>query len=128
MNLKTLISIKFIISIFAIFCLNYLVGKVTDSYKNLENQNRILLEQKELYEEILKLEQKNEESKNVLYNIIKAKDSIELNSKKNSLSLNTNIWILIGSLFIMYNIFNFLNNKIEKFKNEESDSEKEKML
>ena len=110
------------------FCLTYLVGNVTDSYKKLENQNRILLEQKELYEEILELGQKNEESKNVLYNIIKAKDSFELSSRKNNLSVNTNIWILIGSLIIMYNIFNFLNNKIEKFKSEESDSEKEKML
>lgn len=128
MNLKTLISIKFIFSSVTFFCSLYLVGNLTDSYKKLENQNRILLKQKEQYEEIIKLEQKNVNVNSTLYNKIKAENSILLKSEKSNLSIQTNIWILIGFLIIIFNVFSFLNTKIEKLKSEETELEKEMML
>ncbi len=128
MNLKTLISIKFIFSSVTFFCSLYLVGNLTDSYKKLENQNRILLKQKEQYEEIIKLEQKNVNVNSTLYDKIKAENSILLKSEKSNLSIQTNIWILIGFLIIIFNVFSFLNTKIEKLKSEETELEKEMML
>ena len=81
MSLKTLISIKFIFTIIAFFILIFLVENVIVSYEKLEENNKTLLEQKKIYEQILKLEKENVKETENLYKIIEIKNSsIESNS------------------------------------------------
>jgi len=128
MSLKTLISIKFLFAIITFFILIFLIENVTDSYKKLEKNNKTLLEQKKIYEQILKLEKEGVKETEKLYKIIEINNSsIEANTN-NGLSIGTNIWILIIGFFILNKSFDYLNKKIETLKNDESESEKEKFL
>ena len=129
MNLKNLITIKFVITILAIITLVYFGGNINDSYSKLEKQNKILIDQKKLYEEILKLDVQNVEDKKKIYEIIKKGDlESESKFKLNKYNIETNIWIFIAILLIIFNLFNLINSKIEKLKNEEKESEREKFL
>lgn len=129
MSLKTLISIKFVITIVSFFCVVYLGRNVTESYKSLEEQNKILFDQKKYYEQILKFEEKNTEEKKVLYDIVKANDSkLKSDTESNGFSITTNVWILVSSFIIISNVFTYINSKIEKLKSEESETEKENFL
>jgi hypothetical protein len=69
MNLKTLISIKFVIYIVMVLCFIYFTRNITNCYNKLENQNKLLIEQKEYYEEILDLEEKDKQGKKELYGL-----------------------------------------------------------
>lgn len=125
MSLKTLISIKFLFTIIAFFTIVILIENVSDSYKNLEVNNKTLLEQKKIYEQILKLENDDIKGRKNLYEFIKINDaSLENNSKINGLSIETNIWILIIVFFILSKSFDYLNLKIDKLKDDESDKQK----
>jgi hypothetical protein len=128
MNLKTLISIKFVFIIIASFILIFLVGNVTDSYEKLEENNKTLLEQKKIYEQILKLKKENVKETENLYKIIEINNSSIESNTNNGLSIEANIWILIIAFFILNKSFDFLNAKIETLKNDESEGEKEKFL
>jgi hypothetical protein len=128
MSLKTLISIKFVFLIIAFFILIFLIENVTDSYEKLEENNKTLLEQKKIYEQILKLEKENVKETENLYKIIEINNfSIESNTN-NGLSIEANIWILIIVFFIINKSFDYLNTKIETLKNDESEDDKEKFL
>ena len=48
MNLKTLISIKFILYIIGFLIIAYFSGNINNSFKNLEKQNEELLNQKNI--------------------------------------------------------------------------------
>ncbi len=129
MSLKTLISIKFVLYIIAYSSLTYLFWSVSDSFEALKNENERLLEQKQQYEQILKLNPKDVDDKKELYNVIKVSDSfLKQQSEKNKYSLDKYLWILFISAIIIYNIFYFLNLKIDTLKSEEGESEKEKLL
>lgn len=125
MSLKTLISIKFLFTIIAFFTIVILIENVSDSYKNLEKNNKTLLEQKKIYEQISKLENDDIKERKTLYEFIKINDALlENNSKINGLSIETNIWILIIVFFILSKSFDYLNLKIDKLKDDESDKQK----
>ena len=63
-----------------------------------------------------------------LYEIIEA-GNYKLNPKnENEFKLSTNITIFIISFLLLSYIFNYLNDKIEKLKSEETEEEKIKML
>jgi hypothetical protein len=129
MNLKTLISLKFVLYVTGSFCFFYLITNITSNYSKLEDQNKVLIEQKECYEKILDLEEDDLQDKKILYSIIEATNSrLELESKNNKLSVNTNIWILIVMTIVFCNVFNYLNTKIEKLESQETESEREKFL
>jgi hypothetical protein len=129
MNLKTLISIKFVIYIVMVLCFIYFTRNITNCYNKLENQNKLLIEQKEYYEEILDLEEKDKQGKKELYGLIKvANAKLELDSKKSTINLNAKIWILIIMPIFFCNVFNYLNTKIEKLESQETESEREKFL
>lgn len=129
MNLKSLISVKFVITIISFFCLIYIIGNITESYRNLEEQNKILLDQKKIYEQILKFEKINSEEKKKLYDIVIATNSkLRLENKTNELSITTNIWIMLGLFLILANVFTYINSRIEKLKSKESETEKEDFL
>jgi hypothetical protein len=129
MNLKTLISLKFVLYVIGLFCFFYLITNITNNYSKLEDQNKVLIEQKECYEKILDLEEDDLQDKKILYSIIDATNSrLELESKNNKLSVNTNIWILIVITIVFCNVFNYLNTKIEKLESQETESEREKFL
>jgi hypothetical protein len=128
MSLKTLISTKFVFTIIAFFILIFLVENVTNSYEKLEENNKTLLEQKKIYEQILKLEKENVKETENLYKIIEINNSSIESNSNNGLSIEANIWILFIAFFIIYKSFEYLNNKIENLKNVESESEKEKFL
>lgn len=129
MNLKSLISVKFVITIISFFCLIYIIGNITESYRNIEEQNKILLDQKKIYEQILKFEKINSEEKKKLYDIVIATNSkLRLENKTNELSITTNIWIMLGLFLILSNVFTYINSRIEKLKSKESETEKEDFL
>ena len=128
MSLKTLISIKFVYIIIAFSILIFLVENVTDSYEKLEENNKTLLEQKKIYEQILKLEKENVKETENLYKIIEINNSSIESNSNNGLGIEANIWILIIAFFIINKSFDYLNTKIETLKNDESESEKEKFL
>lgn len=128
MSLKTLISIKFVFTIIAFFILIFLVENVIVSYEKLEENNKTLLEQKKIYEQILKLEKENVKETENLYKIIEIKNSSIESNSNNGLSIETTIWILFIVYIILYKSFEYLNNKIENLKNIESESEKDKFL
>ena len=128
MNLKTLISIKFILYIIGFLIIAYFSGNINNSFKNLEKQNEELLNQKKYYEAILKLEKNDSIGRKNLYEIIEA-GNYKLNPKnENEFKLSTNITIFIISFLLLSYIFNYLNDKIEKLKSEETEEEKIKML
>ncbi|MQP53725.1 hypothetical protein [Flavobacterium sp. LMO9] len=86
------------------------------------------MNQKKYYEAILKLEKKDSIGRKNLYEIIEA-GNYKLNPKnENEFNLSTNITIFIISFLLLSYIFNYLNNKIEKLKSEETEEEKIKML
>ncbi|NMH25985.1 hypothetical protein [Flavobacterium solisilvae] len=129
MNLKSLISVKFVITIISFFCLIYIIGNITESYRNIEEQNKILLDQKKIYEQILKFEKINSEEKKKLYDIVIATNSkLRLENKTNELSITTNIWIMLGLFLILSNVFTYINSRIDKLKSKESETEKEDFL
>lgn len=130
MNLKTLISLKFVLYVISFFGMSYFGGNITGSCKNLESQNKILLDQKKYYEEILKLDNSNSKGKEALHRIIEITDSqLKLEKKNNNgLSLTTNIWILVGSVLLISNLFTYINAKIDKLKSEETAAESENFL
>ena len=128
MNLKTLISIKFILYIIGFFIIAYFSNNINSSYINLEKQNEELLNQKKYYEAILKLEENDSVGKKNLYEIIEAGNYKLKPENGNELKLSTNIIIFIISCLILFYLFNYLNNKIEKLKHEEKEDEKIKML
>jgi uncharacterized membrane protein len=128
MNLKTLISIKFIIYIIGFIIITYFSVNINNSYRNLEKQNEELLNQKKYYEAILKLEKGDSIGKNKIYKIIEAGNYKLKPKNENELKLSTNITIFIISYLLLYYLFNYLNNKIEKLKSEETEEEKIKML
>ncbi len=128
MNLKTLISIKFILYIIGFLIIAYFSGNINNSYRNLEKQNEELLNQKKYYEAILKLEKNDSVSKKNLYEIIEAGNYKLKPENGNEFKLSTNITILIISLLLLFYLFNYLNDKIEKLKGEETEDEKIKML
>jgi predicted PurR-regulated permease PerM len=130
MNLKTLISIKFILYIIGFLIIAYFSGNINNSYRNLEKQNEELLNQKKHYEAILKLEKNDSIGKNKIYKIIEAGNyKLKPESEnENELKLSTNITIFIISILMLFYLFNYLNDKIEKLKSEETEDEKIKML
>ena len=128
MNLKTLISIKFILYIIGFLIIAYFSGNINNSFKNLEKQNEELLNQKKYYEAILKLEKNDSVGKKNLYEIIEAGNYKLKPENGNKFKLSTNITILIISFLMLFYLFNYLNNKIEKLKSEETVDEKIKML
>ena len=128
MNLKTLISIKFILYIIGFLIIAYFSGNINNSFKNLEKQNEELLNQKKYYEAILKLEKNDSVGKKNLYEIIEAGNYKLKPENGNKFKLSTNITILIVSFLMLFYLFNYLNNKIEKLKSEETVDEKIKML
>jgi predicted PurR-regulated permease PerM len=129
MNLKTLISLKFVLYVIGYFSLFYFITNITRNYSKLEDQNKVLIEQKECYEKILDLGEDDLQDKKILYSIIDATNSrLELESEKSKLSLNTNILIIILLSVFLYYVFNYLNTKIEKLKSQETESEREKFL
>ena len=128
MNLKTLISIKFILYIIGFFIIAYFSNNINSSYINLEKQNEELLNQKKYYEAILKLEENDSVGKKNLYEIIEAGNYKLKPENGNELKLSTNIIIFIISCLILFYSFNYLNDKIEKLKQEEKEDEKIKML
>ena len=128
MNLKTLISIKFILYIIGFIIIAYFSTNINNSYRNLEKQNEELLNQKKYYEAILKLEKSDSIGKNKIYKIIEA-GNYKLNPKnEKEFKLSTNITIFIISCLLLSYVFNYLNDKIEKLKSEETEEEKIKML
>ena len=128
MNLKTLISIKFILYIIGFFIIAYFSNNINSSYINLEKQNEELLNQKKYYEAILKLEKSDSIGKNKIYKIIEA-GNYKLNPKnEKEFKISTNITIFLISCLLLSYVFNYLNDKIEKLKSEETEEEKIKML
>lgn len=128
-SLKTLLSLKFVIYVIGYFSLFYFITNITRNYSKLEDENKVLIEQKECYEKILDLEEDDLQEKNLLYSIIEATNCrLELESEKSKLSLNANILIIILLSIFLYNVFNYLNTKIEKLKSQETESEREKFL
>ena len=124
MNLKTLFLVKIIFKIVAFITIIFLIENISDSYKKLEETNRTLLEQKKIYEQILKLENENIEVDENLYKIIEQNNlSLESDSKNVGLGIKVNIWILVIALFILSKSFDYLNSKIEKLENEEIETE-----
>ncbi len=112
-----------------VLCFIYFTRNITNCYNKLENQNKLLIEQKEYYEEILDLEEKDKQGKKELYGLIKvANAKLELDSKKSTINLNAKIWILIIMPIFFCNVFNYLNTKIEKLESQETESEREKFL
>lgn len=128
MNLKTLFLVKIIFKIVAFITIIFLIENISDSYKKLEETNRTLLEQKKIYEQILKLENENIEVDENLYKIIEKNNlSLESDSKDVGLGIKVNIWILVIALFILSKSFDYLNSKIEKLENEEIETEKQNL-
>ncbi|WP_396149837.1 hypothetical protein [Flavobacterium sp.] len=128
MNLKTLISIKFILYVIGFFILAYFSSNISRSYTDLQKQNEELLNQKKYYEAILKLEENDSVGKKNLYEIIEAGNYKLKPENGNELKLSTNSAIFIISILILIYLFNFLNDKIEKLKFDESEDEKNNML
>lgn len=128
MNLKTLISIKFILYVIGFFILAYFSSNISRSYTDLQKQNEELLNQKKYYEAILKLKENDSVGKKNLYEIIEAGNYKLKPENGNKLKLSTNSAIFILSSLILIYLFNFLNDKIEKLKFDESEDEKNNML
>jgi hypothetical protein len=128
MNLKTLFLVKIIFKIVAFITIIFLIENISDSYKKLEETNRTLLEQKKIYEQILKLENENIEVDENLYKIIEQNNlSLESDSKNVGFGIKVNIWILVIVLFILSKSFDYLNSKIEKLENEKIETEEENL-
>lgn len=125
MKLKTLILLKFVTLLITYFSLVYLFGKATDSYKNIEEQNKILFQQKKIYEEIIQ----DPQAKQELLKVIRVNDNaLDSKTENERYSFNTNIWILLIFWVVATQIFNSLNSKIDKLKCEQNDSEKNTFL
>ncbi|MFC7773048.1 hypothetical protein [Flavobacterium sp. GCM10027622] len=129
MNLKTLISLKFIATIIIIPSLMFITGNIKSAYRTLERQNEILLEQKKYYELIIKLEPKDAEGRKNLNDILTISNrQLEKEMKELPISFNLSLWILIIALIITANVFGYFNPKIEKLKNQESEEKKKQLL
>ncbi|RXR20257.1 hypothetical protein [Flavobacterium stagni] len=121
MKLKNLILLKFVTLLITFFCSVYLLGNITDTYKTIEANHKILLEQKKTYEEIIR----DPQAKQELLKIIKVSDVfLDYNIENEGFSFNTNIWILLIFWIVASYIFTILNSKIEKLKGEENLFEK----
>lgn len=129
MNLKTLISIKFIIYIIAAISVIFIFKNFGDNFKKVEKQNTILLEQKKDYEKIIKLDSKDNQSKLRLTQKIAVTNSyLKDNSTENNLSIEQTTYLLVFCQIIFFYVFNYLNTRIEKLKREETDVQKQQML
>jgi hypothetical protein len=129
MNLKTYLSIKFIVYVFVVITIVFLSSSIANENRDLKNKKEVLLEQKSIYEKILKLSDKDIEAKKNLYEFIKVSDSeLKENRRESMFSISRRLDFLLISLAIWFYIINFLNKKIDKLKSEESDFESQQML
>ncbi|WP_207431756.1 hypothetical protein [Sabulibacter ruber] len=93
----------------------YLTGNLVDSYRSLERENKILLEQKEAYERIIRLEKTDSLEKESLFKILNITDSsLEDITNKKELGMETHLWIWILSIFLLFNISKYISRHIEK--------------
>lgn len=129
MNLKTLISIKFIVYLLAVIAISSFSYMISKSFDKIEKQNKELLKQKTFYESLLTLEHNNTDEKSALAKKIKESDrKIKSMSIEDELSLNTLIiFLLVSATFFNY-ILNYLNTKIQALESEETEDEKLKFL
>ncbi len=120
MNLKTLISLKFTFYLIASVTIVILASKLSNSNNTLEKENKVLYEQKDLYERILALKPDDITGKAKLYNTIETSNSKLQTTKINT---NTNYWLWIYTIFIIIviTLFNWFNLKIQKHKNSTND-------
>jgi hypothetical protein len=120
MNLKTLISLKFAFYLIACITIVILTSKLSKSNITLEKENKVLYEQKDVYERILALKPDDITGKAKLYNTIETSNS---NLQTTKINTNTNYWLWIYTIFIIIAItlFNWFNLKIEKLKSTTKD-------
>ena len=129
MSLKTLIIIKFFVYIISISYYIYLTNNLFSYYDDIEKKNIVLLEEKLSYEHILKIDPKNIEDRKNAYEDIKKLDlSLKPNNEIKTLSINECINLMLLYFIITYNIFSYLDKKIEIKKAEEPESERKNFL
>jgi hypothetical protein len=129
MNLKTYLSIKFIVYVFFLGVIAYLGSTISSENRDLKKKNEILMEQKEYYEKMLKLSEENTQGKKLLYESIKMTDSIWIEKKlSNKIPVSILLNILIMTVVAWVLTLNYLDKRINKLKSEESDFEKQQML
>uniref|UniRef100_UPI004049A6B3 hypothetical protein n=1 Tax=Gelidibacter sp. TaxID=2018083 RepID=UPI004049A6B3 len=129
MNLKTLISIKFIVYVLAVIAIFSFSYMITKSFDKIETQNEELLKQKTLYDSFLSLKNNDAIGKLELTQKITESDSkIKSNSIEDEPSLNTLIIFLLVLVTILNYTLNYLNTKIQALESEETEEEKLKFL
>ncbi len=129
MSLKKLIIIKFFTILISIVSFLYLSNTLFSRYENLEKQNTILLEQKTIYERIVKLKPNDSLARQNLYQNIQISDpSLNLNKESKKLTITEGLNIMLVYFMVMYAMFFYLDKKIEVEKVKEPESEREKFL
>jgi hypothetical protein len=112
MGLKYLISLKFVVYIVFITINIILINQITGTYNVLKKENKVLSEQKKIYEKILHLDSSDKIGKYNLYKNIEVsnlliKDREEVYSIDKLLYVYTIFWILY------INILRGLNDRIK---------------
>ncbi|MFN7099817.1 MAG: hypothetical protein ACK4M4_05530 [Flavobacterium sp.] len=122
MSLKTLISVKFIFTIISGIIMIVLINLISNCYEDLERTNKYLLEQKVIYEEILKLDKSELKERKILYQLIEIKNkSIQSRNQNNIVNIETYLFLFMLVYFIILNSSNYLNSKIDAQKKLEID-------
>lgn len=127
MNLKTYLSIKFILFISFTIIVGFITSSITSESRRLKSENRELIFQKKVYKNIIELPVNDFEGKKKLLEIVKSSDFQE-SIKENYFSTSTRLYFLFIVFVLGFYIMNFLNKKIDKLKSEECDFEKQQML
>jgi hypothetical protein len=129
MNLKTLISIKFVLHFIFIIISVYLSNNIHNTNSILDEQTNLLLEQKKNYEQVVKLDGNNLKEKERLLTIIKNTDDYLKPQSLYDKKKRTNQFLIL-IVFILFSFFTItlLNEKIDKLKSLESEEEKLQLL
>lgn len=129
MNLKTLIILKFFVILASISIYFYFSHTFLNHYNGIEERNKILLEQKTVYERILKIKSNDIEGRKNVYEIIKKQDSsLKLTNQIQTLNINDCLNLILMYYIINFMILSYLNKKIDLKKAEETESENENFL
>jgi len=120
MTLKQLISLKFILYLTVTIGMCCMTFDAVDYYRELENNNKMLLKQNELYERLAKLTPNNTKDLMIIKLELKLYSKIPIHNDSTENDYDRLYWLLVY-VWLSIGILRFIDEKIEKKKTEVKD-------
>lgn len=116
MSLKKLISIKLVTYLIVLLGMLYITSDTVKYYRDLENDNKILIKQNKLYERMATLAPNDDNNRTIIKSELKLLSKLFSRRESSENDYDKLFWLIVY-LCISMGILRFIDEKIEKKKN-----------